>query len=191
MAQQLHSQEQKVDLLVLLESGAPGAPLMAHLEKNEALLLVELANDHARMRGKDWNISLNEIRELSRDRQVAYVIEKMRAADILPQGIGIEWMRRFLLGCRARIKASMDYLPQVYPGRICLFLSSEKDPEISVNFQGLESIDDELTSGWRKLSSQPVEVYVVPGHHVTMCMEPHVQALAKQLKSCFQENKSW
>ncbi|HEX2242874.1 MAG TPA: hypothetical protein VHK27_06405, partial [Gammaproteobacteria bacterium] len=38
--------------------------------------------------------------------------------------------------------------------------------------------------GWDQFSEGPVEVHVVPGDHLTMMTEPHVQVLAERLKAC-------
>jgi thioesterase domain-containing protein len=44
-------------------------------------------------------------------------------------------------------------------------------------------IDDALVlEGWRKLSSKPIEYIRVPGNHMNMLDEPHVQILAEILK---------
>ena len=40
--------------------------------------------------------------------------------------------------------------------------------------------------GWDKYSLKPVETYEVPGEHITMLAEPHVQVLAKHLKVCLE-----
>ena len=37
------------------------------------------------------------------------------------------------------------------------------------------------TLGWRRFSTQPVDVRAVTGNHVTMLSEPHVQTLATRL----------
>ncbi|MBM3289540.1 MAG: hypothetical protein FJY92_05265, partial [Candidatus Hydrogenedentes bacterium] len=39
------------------------------------------------------------------------------------------------------------------------------------------------TLGWRRMSTQPVEVRELTGNHVTMLSEPHVQTLAEQLRA--------
>jgi len=40
----------------------------------------------------------------------------------------------------------------------------------------------EPTLGWRRMSTQPVEVRQLTGNHVTMLSQPHVQTLAAQLR---------
>ncbi|NEP41497.1 MAG: hypothetical protein F6K35_20605, partial [Okeania sp. SIO2H7] len=53
----------------------------------------------------------------------------------------------------------------------------------------LGEITSDQTWGWNQLSSQPVEVYMAPGSHITMLSEPHVMVLAEKLKFCLA--KAW
>jgi len=72
------------------------------------------------------------------------------------------------------IQASRNYVPQVYPGRVALFRS--RDQMIGVSSYG----DPQL--GWGKLAAGGLECHEVPGTHLGMLQEPHVQVLAKKLR---------
>jgi thioesterase domain-containing protein len=40
--------------------------------------------------------------------------------------------------------------------------------------------------GWSALSTEPVDVRVVPGRHLTLLVEPNVEGLARQLAHCLE-----
>jgi thioesterase domain-containing protein len=46
-----------------------------------------------------------------------------------------------------------------------------------------------IIEGWSQLSSEPIQVYDVPGNHFTMLNEPHVRMLAEQLRSCLEQTQ--
>ncbi|NJO94445.1 MAG: hypothetical protein HC820_09185 [Hydrococcus sp. RM1_1_31] len=94
----------------------------------------------------------------------------------MPSDIKLEQVRRFLKVCRSDRIAIDNYRPQIYNDRITLFRSDRTQ-------------NDSLL-GWEKLSSQPVEVFDVPGDHFTMFSPPHVQAFAEQLKICLDRTLS-
>ena len=41
--------------------------------------------------------------------------------------------------------------------------------------------------GWSKFVGNELKVYNVPGNHLTMMTEPHVQALAERLRFCLEQ----
>jgi thioesterase domain-containing protein len=77
---------------------------------------------------------------------------------------------------RANRQAVSNYVPQVYPDRIILFLSSEA-PERAFYDRRL---------GWNEMAAGGLEVHVVPGSHETLFREPHVRVLAEKLRVCLQ-----
>jgi len=75
----------------------------------------------------------------------------------------------------ANSQAAYRYVPKAYPNNITLFKASEP------------SGDEDSTSGWSELAAGGVEVHQVPGNHLTMLREPHVQVVAKQLRKCIEK----
>ena len=71
----------------------------------------------------------------------------------------------------AMVRASYNYVPRVYPGRITYFLSERRVEW----FPG---------SAWYKLAEGGLDLHVTPGGHTEMWKEPHVRVLAEQLKAC-------
>src|SRR5205823_379254 len=66
------------------------------------------------------------------------------------------------------------YKPQVYPGRVILFLAGER----------ASSPDAEHTRlGWEGLAAGGLETHQIPGDHTSIFQEPHVRALAVTLRT--------
>ena len=69
----------------------------------------------------------------------------------------------------ARNYAFNHYMPQTYPGKAVLFRAMD------------ESHFDTL-KGWRDLAVGGLEIYDIPGDHLGILQEPHVEVLAEKLK---------
>ena len=79
--------------------------------------------------------------------------------------------------------AVREYVPQVYDGHVTLFWASS-DLRASVDF----------VEGWRALAGGGIEVHEIPGSHLDIVKEPHVQELAKKLSGCLgraQRSSEW
>ena len=67
--------------------------------------------------------------------------------------------------------AVKDYVPQVYPGPATLFVANDLTAAFDVE------------EGWRQLVAG-IEVHEIPGNHLDIIKEPHVQMLAEKLNMC-------
>lgn len=76
-------------------------------------------------------------------------------------------------------QALREHVLQPYPGRVALFRASNRSAQ---------DLEDDLL-GWDKFATG-VELYYVPGDHVSMVNEPHVRVLAEQLKHCLSRASS-
>ena len=183
MARQLKEQGQDVPLLVVVDAGAP-AFLKQTIEADDAVLLTILANEFMRYSLKEEELKqmLAALRPLDTEGQLRYVMKYFTQSDAVAAHVephyAFRFLQRHLRVFRTRIKVSGNYVPQIYPGRITLFRSSEEPPEMV----GLDP-----AKGWSELSTKPVEIHIVPGNHATMGLEPHVRALAARLQSCIDE----
>jgi thioesterase domain-containing protein/acyl carrier protein len=77
-------------------------------------------------------------------------------------------------------KAAMKYIPQVYPGKITIFVASDRS--------GGSELAPDL--GWGNIPQQGIEIHEIPGDHLGILQEPHVQVLAARLKSCMEASNS-
>ncbi|HLM56810.1 MAG TPA: amino acid adenylation domain-containing protein [Pyrinomonadaceae bacterium] len=183
MARQLREQGQDVPLLVVVDAGAPSF-LRKAIQADDAVLLTILANEFVRYSLKDEELKgmLAELRQLDSEGQLRYVMKYFMQSDAAAAHVephyAFQFLQRHLRVFRTRVVVSGNYVPQVYPGRVTLFRSNEEPPEMV----GLDP-----AKGWGELSTEPVEIHVVPGNHATMGLEPHVRVLAERLRSCIDE----
>lgn len=73
-------------------------------------------------------------------------------------------------------EAGRNYVPRVYPDQVTLFKASDRVDAATAY------VDPDL--GWGQLAAGGLEIYEVPGDHLTMLKEPHVQVLAEKLRDC-------
>ncbi|ABA25091.1 Amino acid adenylation (plasmid) [Trichormus variabilis ATCC 29413] len=175
IAQQLHQQGDRVDLLALFDSLAPipqNKPTNIS-EYNDAKMLSQLAQDMASLTGRNLAISEQQLQQLKPDEQLQYFLEQAKIANIFPPDIEYQQLSNLLQVFKSNIQAILNYAPQVYPQRIVLFRASEN------NFN---QAPQNQTLGWDELSSESVEIVNVPGTHYTMLTKPHVQTLLEQLR---------
>jgi thioesterase domain-containing protein len=72
--------------------------------------------------------------------------------------------------------AAVNYLPKPYNGRITLFKAKAHfwEPRIPADL------------GWGPLATEGVEIFEIPGDHVSMFIEPNVTVLGDRLARCFE-----
>lgn len=73
--------------------------------------------------------------------------------------------------------AAAQYDAQPYRGRVALFHCGDRRTRTAPH----------LPYGWRGVLSCEPQVYEVPGDHMTMLSEPHVEVLAARLRYCLSE----
>jgi len=172
MAQQLHAQGQRVALLALLDSRIPTPDETFPEEDADALLLVE----------RYFGISFGpreSLATLSKDEQLAFVLEQAKRAGLIPAELDVSQARRFVELLRSDLRATQNYGLHHYPDRVTLFKASET----------LTSTSTDPTFGWSEWASGGVEVHVVPGNHANLVYQPHVEVLAEKLTACLNQSQ--
>ena len=177
MAQQLQRQGREVSLLALLDTAAP-TPDVEQAAEDDAALLAGFARVH------NLHISSDELRRLEPDEQLNSVLARAGLRDSLPTEVEVKRLRKLLDTSRSNHRAAARYVPQTYPRRLTLFRSAEILPE-DVGDERFKIYEDPAL-GWAQLSSEPVDIHVIPGNHFTLLVEPHVRALAARLKTCLE-----
>ena len=187
MAQQLRRWNHEVGLLAMLDTGSPLQGRKFVLG-DDATLLADFVKEAVHQKGKELALTADDLRELELDEQLTYIFEKLKLVNLAPTDISPEiyvaLMRQHLQGYRSRARAVADYEPVHYPGQVTVFRASKMDPEAidAYRERGMYPLDPAL--GWGELSSEPVNVHMVPGYHETLCQEPYVQVLAGLLRAC-------
>jgi len=161
MAQRLRAAGEEVPLLTLLDTPCrevlPGPPSAA-----EVLSQVLPSTLH---------LSLDELRGLGPDEQLARALAKGEAEGTLPAGFDAAEAGRLLRVLRANLGALFSYALQAYDGPVLFFRARERRPGDPAHPE----------HPWIDLTSGGIEIHVVPGNHATMHDPPHVQALAGHL----------
>ncbi|MGC2161777.1 MAG: amino acid adenylation domain-containing protein [Silvibacterium sp.] len=172
MAQQLHSQGQRVALLALLDARVPTPEETFPDEDADAILLVE----------RYFGISfgpMESLAKLSKDEQLAFILEQAKSAGLVPVELDVSQARRFVELLRSDLRATQNYELHLYPGRVTLFKASETSA----------AMPPDPTLGWSAWASEGVEVHAVPGNHANLVYEPHVKALAEKLTACLKQSQ--
>jgi acyl-CoA synthetase (AMP-forming)/AMP-acid ligase II/thioesterase domain-containing protein/NADP-dependent 3-hydroxy acid dehydrogenase YdfG/acyl carrier protein len=171
MAQQLYQQGEKVGLLAMLDMVRPGSEtrspfIMRVLEHIQNLFQQGPSYLIKKLTGwSEWG--LYHIRD-----KYKRVLEK---SEILPDGdkhLGI---------MDANIQALNQYNFQPYPSHMVLLRTADKKRDKSVGMRY-----DSLF-GWGELVAGGLDVYHIPGSHLSLLDEPDVKVLAEKLKDCLEQ----
>jgi thioesterase domain-containing protein len=95
---------------------------------------------------------------------------------MMPTDLDISQFERLFRIFSDNLRATYEYRPSVYPGRIIFMRPAERLGEALFTESSGEQTD------WHGLAAGGVELETVPGDHFTMVREPHVGALAARLE---------
>jgi amino acid adenylation domain-containing protein len=175
IARQLESQGDQVAFLGLLDPPMPGIASRS-IDIEDVRAAIWFVNDlRARFSGPLSVRSEDELRTLSPDELLHYVLDIARKVGLVPADAGLPQIRQLLSLFKKNTQAMLTYVPQKYPSSMALFRTSER----------VTSTQQDPAEGWRDLLEN-IEVYMLPGTHYTFLKEPFVQVLAEQLTHCFE-----
>jgi amino acid adenylation domain-containing protein/non-ribosomal peptide synthase protein (TIGR01720 family) len=163
MAQRLERDGQRVALLALLDTSWP-RPLPPRTTR-----LTRLLGQFAKQLG--LTVPAGLLRRLPLHEQLTLVLDRAKRAARLPPGMEITELQEHLRLYQTYLRAAQRYTPAAYPGKILLVRPASAVPK------------GDLPGGWDKVAGD-VELRVVPGDHFSMLREPHVRALAEELRTC-------
>ncbi|MBI4664652.1 MAG: amino acid adenylation domain-containing protein [Verrucomicrobia bacterium] len=187
MARQLQAQGREVALLVLLDCSAPNSSY-DRVEWTPAYTLRFLKNLF------DWTRNFMQLSSARRKEYVGWKLRTFRrrfAEGALPEksgraGIDVEALadlssygREQRALWEAHIRALIAYHPKPYRGRVVLFRTRGHPPFCSFDPR----------NGWEDFITSGLEIRRVPGVHESMLEEPHVQALANEVRLCLEEDQ--
>jgi amino acid adenylation domain-containing protein len=184
MAQQLKESGEEIALLAVLDEEAPGFPVKGIRAKrilHTALNFPYWLADHVFKR-PPREVTADVRRHLKRvGRNLFSRIGPLRIEahrenleDMLDVALLPENHRRV---SEALFKALSGYEARPYRGRVTLFRTRAQPL-----FRAMG-----LDKGWKELATGGVDVRIVPGDHLNMYDEPHVQVLAREVKACLEE----
>ena len=193
MARQLFAQDQKVGKLLLLDSGAPismkkylgeeyeGSEEDEDENKDDAALLIDLL--------AGLRLSEEDLKPFEGDKRIEYVLKRGIDMNFFPPDVDLARARTYLELFRTNARARRKYLPPVYQGSVTLFrpftqLALPPSDGSERNERVAKLIHD---NGWSELAAGGVRVIEVPGDHVTMVGDPHVETLALRIRERLDE----
>ena len=175
MACQLHKQGQEVALLALFD--------VANIP-DEYVLVFWFASYLGARCNKELSLNYDHLQKFDINEQLNYILKQAIVAKVLPPNTGLEEIYNFFkiyqTAMHTALRRIQNYKPQTYPNRITLFQASEV-------LNGLSGVVRKPTvdwATWNKLSTQPLDLHIVPGNHYTMLIQPHAQIIAEKLKQC-------
>ncbi len=191
IAQQLLHRGHKVALVAIIDTTAPTSnerqTRLDCIDWDNARWLIELIKAVEVSLATNIDISYDTLRSLPAKEQLNYVLQLFKMINMLPPNAETTQLKNMLQSYKANSLALIDYVPQhIYPAQITLLRASEALGENYVRKLPPEMLQDSAL-GWNAFSCEPVNVYFLPGNHVTMMAEPHVQFLAERLKACIQQ----
>jgi thioesterase domain-containing protein len=182
MARQLMARAQEVRLLALIDTPAGVARVPETSNAAGALTprdLIMMATIVAQRADRTVYISADELELIAPDQRVAYLVEALKSQQVIPPHVDAALFRELLAVVRNNEEAQRRYVPQPYQGPIDLFRAVEVSAELQREAGGLYK---EPTFGWQAVCREPVTVNYVPGSHMRMMDQPHVQALGASLQ---------
>lgn len=187
MAQQLQKQGQVVALLAIFDIPAPNLQEKpVGRDWDEARWSLEIAKVIQRLSQTEVNASYETFQRLTPDQQLSYLTELLQQVKLLPRGADAFQVKGFCQVFKANCQTY--YVPEIpqklSQTHLVLFQSEDIRPEFDeLRFQAA-GVYREPAWGWQNLCQDFVKVYRVPGDHITMMTQPHIQILAERLNSC-------
>jgi len=179
MAQQLHSQGQKVGLLVMFDSFGRGSfPRLTFREQHYLAYLLKLGCSRT---------LLSEVKDL-----LIRKYQMIRAKLLLSRGLPLPHKLLSEFIPEVHMQAARSYVPQVYPGQVTLLRASQ--PSTFYKRQDMSRPEDwydrDPEHGWGKAAGGGLVIHDVPGHHHSMFEEPNIQVVTEKLQACLDEAQS-
>jgi amino acid adenylation domain-containing protein len=179
MARQLREQGDQVALLAILDS-VPDLTAEAAGFQTDIDFLLDMAAYVESLWGKNLGLTREDLEGMAPEAQLEALVERLRGADFLPPGAGVEQLARILRVYKANANAAGVYEPRPYPGSLTLIRAADMPPPPP----GSEGPLSEPDLGWSRVVEGSVEVLPVPGRHLTILAEPYVEGLARELEEC-------
>ncbi|MHB1037651.1 MAG: amino acid adenylation domain-containing protein [Pirellulales bacterium] len=167
-ARQLAEEGEEIALLALFDTAA----LLPDREPDQRDFL-PLAMDFF---PDDENLPLAALERMTWQEQLEYFVKRAGQAQLVLDGGDLSAGRHVFEVFRASMRAIINYRQKVYPGPATLFAAAHNEDL----FYAAHDAD----FGWGAWAQGGVEVYHVPGGHIRMVLEPHVEVLAEKLREC-------
>jgi len=158
MARQLANMGEETALLMQFDQG----PAVHHdSPKDTAEMLTTMFKRY-------FKVDTEYLRTLKEDDQYKFVIKKAKKHRAIPRFVRLADFKRYIIVNETQIQAWLDYEAKPYPGEMVLFRSQEN------------ADNPQADLGWSSLVKD-VTIVDVPGDHISMLLQPHVETLAQKI----------
>ncbi|MBD2410736.1 amino acid adenylation domain-containing protein [Nostoc calcicola FACHB-3891] len=174
MAQQLQEQGEQVGILVMIDSCRPGYSWRASFLKRVFLHLnnvVQQGPNYIWQKALQWSYWRKQHLQNAYNRYLEDVLN-LPVTD------------KHLKIIDANTQAISKYIFSSYQGQIILLRPEDQSRDEATGTQ----YDPQF--GWGDLVGGGVDVHYVPGSHLSLLSEPHVQVLAETLRNCLMQTQS-
>jgi amino acid adenylation domain-containing protein len=186
MAEMLRSASEVVAFVGLLDTVArrpDAAPGLALDIPQCALAFMRYFEQYFR---RPLHVDRDEVLRREGDALVAYLGERMRAAEILPPDVDLAYCRTLFGVYLDHTNAYFDHVPSRYSGRMTLMRAQvPMPPELADARMPRES----RTLGWEAYCCAPLDVIDVPGDHISMLAPGPVRELAEKLRNALDASR--
>ena len=175
MAQQLSQCGEQVDVVALFDSYSPHTGA----DYDEMTMLM----------WQVWRFKLDvTIEQLEAfptfEERLDFIVRQGLATKKIQPQISFEQARRLLLIEVRNLQGTLNYRPEIYDGQLQMFRCEVATDfgEFNRFFPAINTLDH--VQAWDQLSTQPIQVFNIPGDHAALMDEPNVEVLAQNLKDC-------
>jgi len=180
MAQQLTQVGQPVELLAILDTPAPNQKLsfsqsLKFLLGTSLWSTLPFLADYlslAAQRFPGWNTWFSRQQKSATSTKAFQAIARLLPEESRLSLLDESVIRSLLPIVYANSQAAYRYMPQPYAGCVTLFKAAEQP----------DALQHEPTLGWGTVANQ-IQLHEVPGNHLSLLKQPHVQTLARHLQS--------
>lgn len=119
---------------------------------------------------------------LEEEAKFDFIVEHATREGVLPAGSSRTTVRRLFEMFKAHWQAILTYQPEAGDEDLVLLRATSELPEVLQPMHGAaQSLHEDPTNGWGALTTGQLQVVDVPGDHLVLLEEPHVNVVAQRI----------
>jgi thioesterase domain-containing protein len=181
MAQQMHREAGKTPVLLLMIDAPAQFASVPHGDDGFAHELVLLGQIWAHQKHKEFTRSAEHFQQMPPKEQLAHFVEIIKQERIVDSGADEGALQAAIKMFINNNRACERYVPRRYAGSMVVLRASEVQRETKERTHGVWK---DPSFGWQAFCANTVGVHYVPGDHMFMMFEPHIQVLGATLQEC-------
>ena len=188
MARQLLAQNKPVSGLILLDTPAPQFFQPKGRDWSEIEWLSQVSEVVSHLYQVDASLSVQALNALPEAERLAHLHQSLIAYEVLPVGSPIEFFRGFIDVYKSNL--SIQYRAKRIEADLkVLLVRAEREQPKELTSDQYDQIRGSADLGWSDYFSNKIHVVDVPGDHLTMMRNPHVQGIAAVIEDSEMEFK--